>query len=109
MELSDDPDFQPRRTIPEYIDYLKNLIETAPRPIVYADWQNGPGTKRIRHKPTGCTFEWSYEDWTFRGRPGRRLVMKLVEGPADIEPQKLRQIGNWASFFVTICRQVPDY
>ena len=100
--MSDDPFFDQPHTIRETVERIKHTIETMPKPAIPADWERLEGTRRVRHKPSGCVFEWSFKDHVWRGRETRMMVVNLLDCPSHLEPQDVKQITGWASFIAAL-------
>jgi hypothetical protein len=98
----DDPFYSKPRTMKETVEHLKTTIEAMPKPAITADWERLEGTRRVRHKPSGCVFEWSFKDHVLRGRQTRMLVVNLLGCPSHLQPQDLRQITGWANFIAAL-------
>ena len=98
----DDPFYYWNRTIKETVEHIKKTIETMPKPAVTADWERLGGTQRVRHKPSGCVFEWSFKDQILWGRETKVMVVNLLECSSRLEPQELKQITGWASFIAAV-------
>jgi hypothetical protein len=100
--MSDDPFFDRPHSIQETVERIKKNIETMPKPAIPADWERLEGTQRIRHKPSGCVFEWSHKNHVWRGRQTRMTVVNLLDCPPHMEPQDLKQIIGWANFIAAL-------
>ena len=100
--MSDDPFFDQPHTIRETVERIKHTIETMPKRAIPADWERLEGTRRVRHKPSGCVFEWSFKHHVWRGRDTRMMVVNLLDCPSHLEPQDVKQITGWASFIAAL-------
>ena len=100
--IFDDPFYEPHRSIEETVQHLKRTLERSPKPMIAADWERLAGTRRARHKPSGCLFEWSFKDHVLHGRQTRLMVLNLLDCPHNIEPDELKQITGWAHLFAAI-------
>jgi hypothetical protein len=100
--ISDDPFYEPHRSIEETVQHLKKTLERLPKPMIAADWERLAGTQRVRHKPSGCLFEWSFKDSVFHRRQTRLMVLDLLDCPSNTEPNELKQITEWARLFAAI-------
>jgi hypothetical protein len=98
----DDPFYHRPRTIKETVEHISETIEKMPKPAIAADWERLEGTRRVRHKPSGCIFEWSFKDHTMHGRETKMMIVKLLDCPSHLEPQDLKQITEWASFIAAV-------
>lgn len=95
----DDPFYESHRSIEETVQHLKKTLERLPKPATTADWETLAGTQRVRHKPSGCLFEWSLKDCVLRGGQGKLMMLNLLDCPSNIEPNELKQITESAGFF----------
>ena len=100
--IFDDPFYEPRRSIGETVQHLKKTLERLPKPVIAADWERLAGTRRVRHKPSGCLFEWSFKDTMLHGRQTRLMVLSLLDCPSDTAPNELKQITEWARLFAAM-------
>ena len=100
--INDDPFYAPRRTIKETVEHIKSTLASLPKPMIPADWEILEGTRRIRHNPSGCLFEWTFKDHVWFGRQTRLKVVTLLDHPAHLDPQEVKQITGWASSAITM-------
>jgi hypothetical protein len=98
----DDPFYRQPRTIRETVEHIRTTIETMPKPAIPTDWERLEGTRRVRHKPSGCIFEWRFEDHLWRGRQTRMMHITLLDCPSHLEPHDVKQITGWANFIAAL-------